>query len=1299
MLDDAQKDRLMDLFAVGAGLPAAERAGFVARECGDDPAVQEELAELLEVEAAELAGFLVAPAVAAPADPAAATGGPAVLAPRGPLPQIEGYTDFERIADGGMGSVYKAQQRRPVRREVAIKLIRTGLDSDDVLARFAAERQALALMSHPYIASVHDAGVDALGRPFLVMEFVDGPPINEFCDGRRLPLDDRLRLFVKVCRAVEHAHRRGVLHRDLKPSNVLVSGRGDEAMPKIIDFGIAKALEGTLGERSIHTLEGSFLGTPEYMAPEQIEGSVQRIDTRSDVYSLGVLLYELIVGARPIDATRLRDASVVKVTQIVRDSLPPKPSTRLRGLLAAGTGAVPTGDDARWLRRLCGDLDWIVMKALEKEPDRRYGSARELAEDLDNFLSHRPVSAGPPSGLYQLRKFARRYRVQFAAGVLVLLSLVLGLTGTLWFLVESKRNEADAVRRARQAEGVRIAAEAALIAPADPNLALLLALEASALTDDVAVRRSIYDALPQHALRRRLIGHDQGIDQGGGVLVQYLADGRLLDSGASDAVLWDADAGTQLRRFVGPRDSLSALVIDPGERLLLGGSYDGRAYLWDLATGALLRVIEDHGDELRGCAFAVDGSRFATSSLDGTARVFATGGDRVPLVLEHGVAVGAVAFMPDGERLVTFAADRRMRVWDLATGRSVLASEAVAGPPIGAHATRGTELFLAAGIERVAVSCEGTIRVFATDGRSVAGIDAMLPRRYGEDRLLVGLDGRLGVIDLRTGGVERLADVPLTSAMPSPDGRFAVGVGETYDHCLLDLSSMQIVRRYLGPADRSPRPPIAFHPDGKRFAVLAPEVRIWDLKPEFAPFDLPDARPGPQGQSAAWGDDPIAVVRAADGPGGTSWDVWDVAARRRSCTIQRPGLSFVEPVPGGAMLLGGISANDHSPAALVVFDVAGRPLHEIPLPARPAFGQDLFAALRRAVDASGRLLVTTEATVGQPPLPLQGALLQVHDLQTGALVSEIPHPGGVPTWVGAPDTGLVAMAGWQLRFLEVLDWRTGEVRARVSRPPDGMHLEAAVSPDGRYLLGTLGEPLAFVWDLHSAGEDLSDRPLVTYTGLESASGYPCGFVADGRLCWVACGDDVHLFETVTGRVFTVLHLSGNFVGLAESPDGAQLLTQTIGGRVQRFPLDPVAAARRMAVGQLDGKQLAQYRIGTPEQRRAAERVFLVANVSPGNQARLGRMALADGDLDAAIACYERGAGLGVLGPYYEYLYREQLELLCRRLAVDGDPADRAAALVALERALLCGASRAALLALPGIDALRASPRFEELLGG
>src|SRR5690606_19886439 len=345
MLDETRKATLQQLFADGCELAPTERPAFIAKACQADHELGIELAELLQVVTEDLDDFLVHPAAVLPKTIGSST------------PTIAGYHDLVLIGEGGMGNVYRAHQSSPVQRVVAIKAIRMGLDSRQVLARFDAEREALARMAHPYIATVHGAGRDEANRPFLVMEFVDGLPINEYCASKGLDLNARLALFAKVCDAIDHAHRRGILHRDLKPTNVLVVCTEDQPMPKVIDFGIAKAIEGSLGENSMHTMQGSLLGTPEYMSPEQINGDSRSIDTRTDVYSLGAMLYELLAGERPFDSERLRAAGITGMARIVRDEVPPKPSTRVRrraNTLASNPDQAPT---THMMGRLHGDVD------------------------------------------------------------------------------------------------------------------------------------------------------------------------------------------------------------------------------------------------------------------------------------------------------------------------------------------------------------------------------------------------------------------------------------------------------------------------------------------------------------------------------------------------------------------------------------------------------------------------------------------------------------------------------------------------------------------------------------------------------------------------------------------------------------------------------------------------------------------------------------------------------------------------------------------------------------------------------
>ena len=477
--------RVKELFVAALEVPdLQDRQAFLDRECGDDAELRQRLEALLQAHENPASALERPLAAVEPPIP------PAEKAPAGPgLGETSFYHGpgedvgsiiagkyklLEALGQGGMGDVFMAQQTAPVRRLVALKLIKPGMDSRQVLARFEAERQALALMDHPNIAKVHDAGATESGRPFFVMELVKGVPFTRFCDERQLSPRERLELFIPVCQAIQHAHQKGVIHRDIKPSNVLVALYDDRPVPKVIDFGVAKAAGSQLTDASLVTGFGAIVGTPEYMSPEQAQLNQLDIDTRSDVYALGVLLYELLTGTTPIDRKRLGQNALLEILRVIREEEPPRPSTRLSTSEAlASIAATRKTEPAKLARLLRGELDWIVMKCLEKERSRRYETANALARDLERYLHDEVVEAQPPSTGYRLRKLVRKHRTALAMTATVALLLMAGVAVSTWQAVRAtmaenemaqardaaEQNEREADEQRKKADGQRALAE------------------------------------------------------------------------------------------------------------------------------------------------------------------------------------------------------------------------------------------------------------------------------------------------------------------------------------------------------------------------------------------------------------------------------------------------------------------------------------------------------------------------------------------------------------------------------------------------------------------------------------------------------------------------------------------------------------------------------------------------------------------------------------------------------------------------------------------------------------------------
>ncbi|MHC4956377.1 MAG: tetratricopeptide repeat protein [Planctomycetota bacterium] len=448
--------RIRQIYELALKKTGSERAAFLDRICGDAGEVREQVEALLAAHE-EVGDFL--------AEPTGGSAEPAAETPKDPAPDhapsgeaagdvVDRYKLLQEIGEGGMGTVWMAEQFEPVRRKVAFKIIKLGMDTKQVVVRFEAERQALALMDHPGIAKVLDGGMTENGRPYFVMELVKGIPITEFCDEARLGIRERLELFVQVCQAVQHAHQKGIIHRDLKPSNVLVTLHDGTPMPKVIDFGIAKATNQELTQKTLFTEYQQILGTPEYMAPEQASLSALDVDTRADVYSLGVLLYELLTGTKPFDLKTLLSRGYEEVLRTIREEDPPKPSTRASGT-DEDTGKISVArqlGEGQLGKALRGDLDWIIVKSMEKDRTRRYETANGLAADIRRHLKDEPVAASPPSRGYRLRKFVRRNRLQVVAATVVMVAMLAGIVGTSWGLVEASRSRTSRLERELEKE-------------------------------------------------------------------------------------------------------------------------------------------------------------------------------------------------------------------------------------------------------------------------------------------------------------------------------------------------------------------------------------------------------------------------------------------------------------------------------------------------------------------------------------------------------------------------------------------------------------------------------------------------------------------------------------------------------------------------------------------------------------------------------------------------------------------------------------------------------------------------------
>jgi eukaryotic-like serine/threonine-protein kinase len=1107
---------------------ADARRRYIEGACRGDSALQARLEALLLIDQADRR-FLEQPAEGVAA---AAPGGIS----EGPGKRIGPYKLLQAIGEGGMGTVFMAEQEVPVRRKVALKIIKPGMDSRQVIARFEAERQALAMMEHQNIARVLDAGTTESGRPYFVMELVHGVPITQFCDDRKLTPRQRLELLVPVCQAIQHAHQKGIIHRDIKPSNVLVTMYDDKPVPKVIDFGVAKAIEQRLVEQTMFTQFGALVGTLEYMSPEQAEMNAFGVDTRSDIYSLGVLLYELLTGTTPLEQKRVRAAALHEMVRLIKEEEAPRPSVRLSSSenlrkVAAERNTEP----ARLAGLVRGEIDWIVMKCLEKDRTRRYESASGLARDIQRYLADEPVEACPPGASYRLRKAARKYRTPLLVVGAFLLLLIAGVIASTLQAIRATVAETKAESRKREADDARREAE-----KGRDELAILnddlrrtnyvaqigLAQQAwrEAQIDQVrehlqaAETRRPGDSDPRgfewyylrrlcDASTRTLRGHNGRVFG-----LAFSPDGRrLVSAGPDDRTfkIWDVNSG-QLIRSRGLSDGVICVAYSPdGRRIATGGGSDNAVQLWDAASGALIRTLRGHAGGTGSVAFSPGGDRVASTGADETIKLWdAETGREVRTLRGHSRAINRLAYTTDGQQLASASLDGTVKLWDADSGALIRT--------LNAHAN---------GAWGVA---------FSPDGRRVASC--------GSDnavRLWDAVSGQeLLTLSGHGGAVHTVAY--------SPDGRRVASSSVDGTVRLWDASSGQSLQTLSGHAGMVHF--VTFNPDGRRLASSGTEgtVKLWDIVAKQEALLLR----GHTGVILSVAFSPDGGRLASAGLDQTV-RLWDAVSGQqaqilRGHTDRIYGLAFS---PDGRRLA---SASRDQSVRLWDAD-SGREVR--------IFRNHTGLVRDVVFSPDGRVLASGGGDgVVRLSDPDTGQELGVLRGHSGAILGlAFDHDGGRLASAGLDQTVRLwdAHTGDELRTLR---GHTDRVAA-VAFSPDSRRVASAGSIDGTVRL----------WDADTGNEVLAMRG-------NTAGVSEVAFSPDGRRVAAAGGGTVKLWDAATGQ--PVLTLSGQASsgrGVACSPDWRRLAAG-VGDNVKLWDATPLNQELRTI---RDAAELVEFLFGQP----------------------------------------------------------------------------------------------------------------------
>jgi WD40 repeat protein/serine/threonine protein kinase len=876
-----------EIFFEALEIPTPEaRVAYLQEVCGRDVTLRRKVEELLKEHFSNdslLAGS------ALDEDRATVTESPV---PEAPTPMLGPYKLLEKIGEGGFGEVWMADQREPVKRRVALKILKLGMDSRQIVARFEAERQALAMMDHANIAKIFDAGTTDTGRPYFVMELVRGIKITEYCDQNQLPTKQRLDLFIKVCQAIQHAHQKGVIHRDIKPSNILVTLHDGVPVPKVIDFGIAKATQGELTEKTLFTQFQQFIGTPAYISPEQAEMSGLDIDTRADIYSLGVLLYELLVGQTPFDAKEMMKGGIDALRQIIREKEPLRPSTKLntlQGDALTTAGKCRQTDVGKLVHQLQGDLDWIVMKCLEKDRTHRYDTANGLAMDIQRHMSNEPVLARSPSATYKLRKFVRRNRSAVMAAAALLFVLCLGLVGTSLGLVWANREAG----RARSARDVAVAAGESEARAREETRQLLYTsdMERAQHAWEENNVGLVLELLERHRDRKRPGDFEwyylwrlcrQAVltptitNNSPALAVALSPNGKTLACGGMDGNLVLINTSTRRMRKLGTHASqVFSVAFSPDGTLLASGSGDRTVRLWDMGTAQQIQQITNYTDWVRSVDFSPDGKLLAVGSEDGQVGLWNVATREFEWRSEDSRYVYAVAFSPDG----TIVASANQGFQEPGIPAGIKLRDAVTGRVL--HRTAGPNdayviKFSPDGDSLAEGGNDGVVRFFDRELKMIGELkgqaSAVQSLVYLDSNTLVSgsSDNTVRLWDLAT---HSLRDTlkghsgAVKSVARSRDGQLLVSA--SIDHTVklwhLDWQSERTELK----GHESTVWSVALSPDGSTVASASHDttVKLWDAATGALKHDLKDHSEGvtcvaysPDGKTVASSGDDRAII-------------------------------------------------------------------------------------------------------------------------------------------------------------------------------------------------------------------------------------------------------------------------------------------------------------------------------------------------------------------------------------------------------------------------------------------------------